>query len=127
MSVSIESFAESHYIKSFKKKYKAHWDVTFSAIVAQLERIDNLLLTTKAEYICEAGDAKIIKTEFRVAGSKESAKTSGNRCIVAWYADKQQVSILLVYAKTDIPGHNETVQWKRILKEAYPEFRNLLD
>ncbi|MDQ1299459.1 MAG: hypothetical protein QG636_127 [Patescibacteria group bacterium] len=122
-SVVVESFAEGHFIKSFKKKHKAHWDSTFSAIIAQLERIDNLLRTDKAEHICDAGEAKIIKTKFRISGTTESAKTSGNRCIVAWYVERRQVSVLLVYGKTDIPGRNETSQWKNIVREAYPEFR----
>ncbi|MBP7741101.1 MAG: hypothetical protein KA104_00220 [Candidatus Pacebacteria bacterium] len=120
-SVTVESFAEGHFVKSFKKKYKSQWDVTFSAIIAQLERIDNLLLTTKAEHICDAGEVKIVKTEFRIAGTKESAKTSGNRCIVAWHVERREVSVLLVYGKNDLPGRNETAQWKNLVREAYPE------
>jgi len=121
VSVTVESFAESHYIKSFKKKYQTHWDVTLRAIIAELERVDALLRTARAEHICDANDAKILKTEFKIAGSKESAKTSGNRCIAAWYVERRQVSILLVYGKTDLPGRNETAQWKNIVREAYPE------
>ena len=125
-SVQIEGFAEKHFIKSFEKKHKKHWDVTLRAIVAELERIDNLLLTSRAEIICDAGDIKIVKTKFTVAGTKESAKTSGNRCIVAWHKDKQFVSVLLVYAKTDITGEKETAQWKKLVKENYPAYRALL-
>jgi hypothetical protein len=86
-SVQIEGFAERHFIKSFEKKYKVRWDFTLRAIIAELERIDTLLLTSRAETICDAGDIKIVKTKFRVVGTKESAKTSGNRCIVAWRKD----------------------------------------
>ncbi|MEK7136448.1 MAG: hypothetical protein AAB821_02560 [Patescibacteria group bacterium] len=94
--------------------------------MAELERIDTLLLTSRAETICDAGDIKIVKTKFRVAGTKESAKISGNRCIVAWHTDKQFVVVLLVYAKTDITGDKETAQWKKIVKENYPAYRALL-
>lgn len=125
-SVQIEDFAERHFIKSFEKKHKTHWDFTLRAIIAELERIDTLLLTSRAEIICDTGDIKIVKTKFRVTGTKESAKISGNRCIVAWHKDKQFVSILLVYAKTDITGGGETAQWKKLVKENYPAYRAIL-
>ena len=125
-SVQIEEFAERHFIKSFQKKYKKQWDATLISIIAELERIDNLLLTDKAETICDAGAIKIIKTKFRVAGTKESAKTSGNRCIVAWHEDKQLVSVLLVYAKTDLSGTNETAEWTKMVKDNYSAYKNIL-
>lgn len=124
-SVQIETFAESHFIKSFEKKYKSNWDLTRKAILEMLERIDALLLTDKAETIKDLGDAKIVKTKFRVFGSKESAKTSGNRCIVLADYKKREVRVLLVYTKTDLSGHNETVEWQKIIKENYLEFKNI--
>lgn len=124
-SVQIEKFAERHFIKSFEKKYKSHWEITLRAIVAELERIDMLLLTDRAETICDVDGIKIIKTKFRVVGTKESAKTSGNRCIIAWQPDKKLVSILLIYAKTDISCHNETAEWQGIVKCNYPEYKHL--
>lgn len=125
-SVQIEKFAESHYIKLFAKKYKQFWDVTLEAIVSGLERIDTLLETDKATVICDVDGIQIIKTEFRVVGTKESAKTSGTRCIVAWQVEKQQVSVLLVYGKTDIAPRNETAAWKKLVKDNYPEYREML-
>jgi hypothetical protein len=83
--VKIEPFAERHFIKFFQKKYKTAWDVTLRAIFAEFERIDSLLLTDRAEVISEIDDVRIIKTKFKIAGTQESAKTSGNRCIVADY------------------------------------------
>ena len=124
-SVEIGSFAERHFIKSFQKKYKVNWDITRKAIIAELERIDNLLLTDRAETICDAGNIKIIKTKFRVIGTKESAKTSGNRCIVAWDLDKQLVSVLLVYGKTDLKSPSETAEWKRLILDNYSEYECL--
>lgn len=124
-SVRIEKFAERHFIKSFEKKHKNHWDVTLRAIIAGLERIDLLINTSRAETICDVDGIKIIKTEFRVDRSKESARMSGNRCIVAWNQEKQFVSILLVYGKTDISGHNETAQWQRIVRDNYTEYGHL--
>ena len=124
-SVQIEDFAERHFIKSFEKKYKGKWDLTLISISAQLARIDNLLLTDRAETITDAGDIKIIKTKFKVVDTKESAKTSGNRCIVAWCISKQLVSILLVYGKTDLSGKNETTEWRALVKDNYKEYSHL--
>lgn len=124
-SVRIEDFAKRYFIKKFQKKYNKHWDLTLAAIVAELERIDGLIKTDKAETICDFGKVKIIKTKFRVANTKESAKTSGNRCIVSWQENKNLVSILLVYNKTDLNGKNETVEWKKIIKENYSEYKDL--
>jgi predicted secreted hydrolase len=125
-SVQIEEFAEKHFIKSFKKKYNSGWDVTLRAILFQLERIDNFLQTDKANTIIDGGDIKIIKTEFKIAVSKESAKTSGNRCIVAWHIKERFVSILLVYNKTDLTSkNNETDEWKNLVKDNYPKYKDL--
>ncbi|MCX6756298.1 MAG: hypothetical protein NTX85_03085 [Candidatus Nomurabacteria bacterium] len=125
-TVQIEDFAQRHFIKSFEKKYKVHWDITLRAIMAELERIDMLLLTDRAETVYDGGDVKIIKTKFKVVKSKESATTSGNRCILAWHKNNHFVSILLVYGKTDLGGGKETAEWKRIVKENYPQYCDFL-
>ncbi len=125
-SIQIEGFAERHFIKSFQKKYKKHWDVTLLAITAEFERIDNLLLTDKAEIIIDNDNIKIIKTDFRVSGTKESAKKSGNRAIIAWNEKDKFVYILLVYSKTDLPSNNkETDEWKKLIKNNYPKYKHL--
>ncbi len=124
-SVQIEAFAEKHFIKSFEKKYRNNWDLTLRAIIEMLERVDALLKTSKAETICDFGSQKFIKTEFRVFGTKDSAKTSGNRCIVVADYAKREVKILLIYTKTDLSGHNETAEWQRLVKENYTEFKNV--
>jgi len=126
-SVIIEVFAQKHFIKSFEKKYKIKWDLTWQYIKEELARIDNLLLTSRAEIITDAGNIKIIKTKFRVVDTKESAKTSGNRSIVAWNKEKQVVSVLLVYSKTDIANHNETAEWQRLIRENYSEYKHLFN
>ena len=125
-SVKVQDFTESHFIKSFEKKYKTNWSLTFTAIKEELKRIDNLIKNTdKAETIVDAGNIKIVKTKFRVIGTKESAKASGNRCIVSLNIDKKEVSLLLVYAKTDLSGKNETAQWQKIVKDNYYEYKDL--
>jgi hypothetical protein len=125
-TVTIEHFAERHYIKSFQKKHKKYWDITLRAIVAEFERIDNLLLTDRAEIITSIATIKIIKAKFKIARSSESAKSSGNRCIVCVDEDKRQVSILLVYSKTDLGEGNETDKWKTLVRENYPQYSDTL-
>lgn len=124
-SVHFEKFSESHYIKGFEKKYKSHWETTRKAIVASLERIDALLMTDRAETITVKEHLKLIKTKFRVDGTKESAKTSGNRCIVVWDTEKKTVTVLLVYGKTDLSGYNETAEWQMLVKDNYPDYCKL--
>ncbi len=127
-SVIVESYAERHYIKNFKKKYKGAWDITWRAVIEELKRIDSLFKTTIAETITETenGNIKIVKTEFRVAGTKESKKSSGNRCIIAVHSDIGAVYVLLVYHKNDLGDGNETSKWKQIIKDNYPNYSELL-
>jgi hypothetical protein len=125
-AVVVEDFAKRHYIKLFEKKYKTHWGITMQAIHAELARVDEMLRMSHAETIVSSENVRIIKTQFKVVHSKESAKTSGNRCIVAWHVDEQRVHLLLVYSKTDLPGTNETASWLKLVKENYPQYRAML-
>ena len=125
-SVSIEAYAERHYVKSFSKKYKSKWDITLNAIIEELKRFDSLLTSSIAETIVDGGDVLIVKTEFRIATTNESRKSSGNRCIIAVHKKLGIIKILLVYNKTDLSGTNETAEWKRIIKENYKDYEDLL-
>jgi len=125
-TVIIEPFAERHYIKSFSKKYKGAWDISLRAICEELRRFDSLLETSVAETISVCGNVKIAKTEFRVAGTRESRKSSGNRCIVAIHEGDCLIKLLLVYGKTDLGDGNETSKWKQIIKDNYPDYCKML-
>jgi len=127
-SVVIEKFSERHYIKKFKKKYKKAWDITQCSLVEQFQRIEALIQETSiAEIIAKKDDIQIIKTEFRIAGTKESAKGSGNRCIIALHKDTQTVKVLLVYHKNDLAGDgNETSKWKKCIRENYVEYKEII-
>ena len=126
-AVVIEKFAERHFIKLFEKKYKKNWDITLRAIIAELQRIEALIgHNAYIETICDAGDVKILKMEFRVAGTQESRHGSGNRCVVAIHKDTGVASILIVYGKTDVRGHRETDWWKSVVRDNYPQYRKLL-
>jgi hypothetical protein len=124
-AVIIEPFAERHYIKNFGKKYHRAWDITLKALTSQFERIDMLLQKDVADVIVDVGDLKIVKTDFSVAGTHQSPKGSGNRCIVAINESCKKVHVLLVYHKNDLGAGNETVKWKQIIKDNYSQYAHL--
>ncbi|MFA5431352.1 MAG: hypothetical protein WC319_00495 [Candidatus Paceibacterota bacterium] len=125
-SVHIEKYVERHFIKSFEKKYRRAWDITIETLIREFQSFDVLLTTTIAEMIVEVEDIKICKVEFKVAGSNDSRHGSGNRCIVAIHKDKGIVNVLLIYHKKDIGDGNETAKWKQLIKDNYPEYKDLL-
>lgn len=124
-SVIVKHFAEHHFIKKFNKKYKRAWNITWRAIVEQFKRIDFLFNTSIAEIIIDSSNIQIVKTEFRIAGTKQSRKSSGNMCIIAIQKDVNIIYILLVYHKNDLGGGNKTARWKQIIKENYKQYKNL--
>ncbi len=124
--VLIEDFAKRHFIKNFEKKYKNKWDITIEALKEMLSRIDQLIQTQNAETIIAGKDIDIIKIYFKIAGTNESAKSSGNRCIVSRDKNKKLIKILLVYAKTDIQTKNETSIWKMIIRNNYKEYKSII-
>ena len=124
-SVMVEHFAERHFIKNFKKKYKKAWDITWQAVNEELKRIDSLFETSIAEIIIDNENIKIVKTQFRVAGTKQSRKSSGNRYIIAVQKDISMVYVLLVYHKNDLGNGSETIKWKQVIKNNYEQYKGL--
>ncbi|OJI08666.1 MAG: hypothetical protein COV08_03190 [Candidatus Vogelbacteria bacterium CG10_big_fil_rev_8_21_14_0_10_49_38] len=126
-AVTIEPFADRHYIRTFAKKYKRAWDFTLSALVREFQSFDVILEKSITEEITDRNaDVVICKTEFKISGTQESRHGSGNRCIVAKHKNTNKVCVLLVYHKNDLGGGNETANWKNVIKENYPEYGNLL-
>src|SRR3989344_446020 len=117
-AVVVEKFAERHYVSKFRKKHKNAWDITWSAIVEQFKRIESLIgVNSIVEIITDAGDIKICKTEFRIAGPGKSRHASGNRCIIAVRKSTAVVHVLLVYFQKDIGESNQNAKWKGIVKD----------
>jgi hypothetical protein len=125
-TVIFEAFTDRHFLRSFVKKYKGAWEITLKIINEEFKQIDLLFLKNAAETIVDSGDVKICKTEFKIAGTKESRHSSGNRCIVAIHTATNEIRVLLVYAKTDLGDSNETAKWKAVIKDNYPEYKNIL-
>lgn len=126
--VSVTPFAEKHYIKKFKKKYKERWDLTFASVAREIEDHEKLKGHSIFSTITENKKEKICKMEFRIAGKGPSRKDSGNRIILVFNKIDKVAKILLVYHKQDLPGKgkNETAQWKNIIKENYPEYADII-
>ncbi len=126
-TVTIEHFTERHFIRTFDKKYRSAWDFTLSALIREFQSFEVILEKTIAEQITNKNaDIVICKTEFKISGTQESRHGSGNRCIVAQHKKACKICVLLVYYKNDLGGGNETANWKRMIKENYPEYSNML-
>jgi hypothetical protein len=123
--VEFEPFTERYYIKKFKKNYKDKWLATERTIIAVCERIDNMLLYSRADLISVSGCYKLVKLDFAVEGTRISPKASGNRCILFIDEDTRLVKILLVYSKNEISPPNETQKWKNIIKDEYREISEI--
>ncbi len=125
--VHIETFANKHYIKTFAKKYKKAWDFTLSSLIREFQSFNIILEKSIAGEITDKNaDVVICKTEFKIAGTQESRHGSGNRCIIAKHTKTNKICVLLVYHKNNLGTGNETTKWKEIIKQNYPEYRNLL-
>jgi len=124
-TVIFKPFTKRHFIKSFEKKYRGIWDITLGVITEEFERIDLLFLKNTAKTIVDSKEIKICKTEFKIAGTKESRHSSGNRCIIAIHKNTCTVNVLVVYHKNDLAGNDETTSWKNLVKENYPDYSNI--
>ena len=124
--VIFEPFTERHFIRTFAKKYKGAWKFTLDALLQEFRFFDELFLKNTAETIVDSAEVKICKTEFKISGTQESRHGSGNRCIIAKHKNTNKIYILLVYHKNDLGGGNETANWKRVIKENYLDYSNIL-
>jgi len=120
-SVEFDDFTERHYIKKFRKAYKDKWPPTELAINDTCERIDNMLLYSRADCITTFEEYQLVKLDFAVEGTQTSPKASGNRCILFVDNSLRHVRVLLVYSKNDISEPNETQKWKDIIKNNFSD------
>ncbi len=123
-SISVHKYAKKHFIKSFSRKYKT-WDATFIEIENMLSRVDMFLLTSKIEKIHNCDTWYIAKCEFKVVWTSESPKKSWNRIIIFVDEEKFETQILLLYAKTNIWSHNETIWWEQEIKNSHKDIAKL--
>ena len=125
--VVFEDYSKRHFIKNFEKKYKSRWTKTQDDIIFVCEHVENMLLTKRADLISVADNYRLVKLDFAIFGLKISPKSSGNRCILLLDDDMRTVKVLLVYSKNDISTHNETLEWKNIIRNQYPSVGEIFD
>jgi len=126
-NVEFEPFTERHYIKKFRKSYKEKWPPTELAINDACERIDNMLLYSRADLIVTSGSYQLVKLDFAVEGTQMSPKSSGNRCVLVVDNAARLVRVLLVYSKNEVSGPNETQKWRKIIKENYEDVSRIFN
>jgi len=107
-TVKFSDYAKNHYLKRFEKDYRGkQWDVTVESISQDLARIktsaSDLQRTQQADELWHKDSYWIIKYDFRVAQTRESTKSSGNRCIVFLDNAMNRIEILIIYGKGDLP------------------------
>ena len=129
--VSYRDYAMSHFRKEFEKKYKGkQWEKTEISFFEDLRRLRMENNTTQKsmqiDQLNHRDDYWLFKYDFRIAGTNESTKSSGNR-IIGFIDNKlNKIDILLIYGKTNLPKNkSETAYIKEIIKQNYPEIGDL--
>ena len=107
-TVKFSDYAKNHYLKRFEKDYSGkQWDVTVESIFQDLARIktsaSDLQRTQQVDELWHKDSHWIFKYDFRVAQTKESTKSSGNRCIVFLDNAMNRIEILIIFGKGDLP------------------------
>ena len=109
--VQFDPYTKNHFIKSITKRYSSRqWQATRKSLEFVLEHIDQHILTDKARTIHVSDVGRIVKLYFKIAGTKDSARGSGNRAIVFLDDTLHIARALLVYSKKEICQPNETVK-----------------
>lgn len=125
--VEFSLHAEKYFCKDFLKKYKPkQWVETRKTIVDTLGRsfaFQQTALIDTLKFSQEDG-VGIFKLDFRVAGTKESPKLSGNRAIFSLSNKTGRIEVLLVYGKIHCPKKQSETQWiLEQVKGAFPEYK----
>jgi len=107
-TVKFSDYAKSHFLKRFRKDYRGNqWDITVESIFQDMARIktgdSDLQRTGQVDELWYKDCYWIFKYDFRVAQTKESTKSSGNRCIAFLDNAENKIEILVIFGKGDLP------------------------
>ena len=131
-AVKFSDYAKRHYLKRFEKDYVGRrWEITVESIFQDMSRIKNsdsdLQKTQQVDELWQNGNYWIFKYDFRVAQTKESTKSSGNRCIAFLDNGANTIVILIIYGKGDLPKNiNEQAFIEQTLNKEYREYMSLV-
>ena len=128
LRVFFSDYAQRHFLRDFRKIYpKKAWQFTEESILQEISRIcvstSDLQRTQQVDELWHNGGCWIFKYDFRVAGTKVSAKASGNRCIVYLNIETCTAEVLMIYDKKCLPkNQGETAFIESILKRECIEY-----
>ena len=131
-TVKFSEYAKCHYLKRFEKDYKGkQWDITVESIFQDLARIktsdSDLQRTQQADELWYKDSYWIFKYDFRVAQTKESTKSSGNRCVVFLDSAANRIEILIIFGKGDLPKNTgEQAFIEQTLIKEYQEYMSMV-
>ena len=131
-TVKFSDYANNHYLKRFEKNYRGkQWDITVESIVQDLARIktsdSDLQRTSQVDELWHKGSYWIFKYDFRVAQTKESTKSSGNRCVAFLDNIASAIIILVIYGKGDLPKNiGEQAFIEQVLNENFRDYFSLV-
>ena len=116
LSVKYEDFAQRHFRSTFVKKYAPKWwNATERSIFYDLQRLrilgNNTQKTDQLDELKYYDCHWLAKYDFKVAGTKVSKKDSGNRCIIYIDDKLNQLSILMIYHKDNLPKNKSETQY----------------
>jgi hypothetical protein len=127
--VEFSFYAEKHFCKDFLKKYKTKkWLSTKQTINDILEKAFGFQQTKLIDIIKYSSEENvgIFKLDFRVAGTNDSPKFSGNRAIFALCNNTGKIEVLLVYGKDHCNKNQSETQWiLENVKNNFPEYKYL--
>jgi hypothetical protein len=127
-TVQFSDYARLHYLKRFEKDYRGkQFDITVESIFQDMSRIktcgSDLQKTQQADELWQKDSYWIFKYDFRVAQTRDSTKSSGNRCVAFLNNDVNKILILLIYGKGDLPKNiGEQAFIEKTLDEEYQDY-----
>ena len=130
-TVRFSDYAQHHYQKRFEKDYKGRqWDVTVESILQDMARIktsdSDLQKTQQVDELWHKNSYWIFKYDFRVAQTKDSTKSSGNRCVAFLDNTASKITILIIFGKGDLPKNiGEQAFIEKTLAEEYRDYFSL--
>jgi hypothetical protein len=131
-TAQFSDFATLHFLKRFEKDYKGRqWDITVESIFQDMSRIkisdSDLQKTQQVDELWQNGNFWIFKYDFRVAQTKESPKTSGNRCVAFLDNINNKIDILLIFGKGDLPKNiGEQAFIEQTLNKEFKDYISLV-
>ena len=112
--VIFSDYSKNHFLKKFKKKYPGRqWPLTEESIKQDLSRINfnDIQSSQQIDELWSDDKLWVFKYDFRVAGTKESTKSSGNRLVGIIDLATNLITIIVIYHKTDLPGNIGETQY----------------